>query len=347
MRLAIVVNHAVKEHPHTTTVVLARAAVARGHRVHLLDIEDLTYYPEGDVGGEAIRIAAGAYEDGEALVAAIRREDAPRERIDSRDLDVLWLRYNPSEMDPGQRWAATGGMLFGRLAVERGVLVLDDPDALLWAEGKLYLQHFPEVARPRTLVTRSADEIRRFHAGQGGRMILKPLDGYGGEDVFLLDQDATNLATIVGTLGRRGYIIAQEYLEEAVQGDTRLFVMNGRPLQAEGHYAAIHRVGAEGDFRSNMTAGGRAERAHVGDRALRAAELVGPRLKSDGIFLCGLDIVGDKVIEINTISPGGLWSASRLEGVPFGDAVIASIERKLELRRASPGMSNRELATAE
>lgn len=347
MRLAIVVNHTLTEHPHATTTVLARAAVARGHRVHLLDVDALTYFPLGDVGGVAIRVPEGEYPDGEALVAAVRAEDAPRERVDTSDLDVLWLRYNPSEMTEGERWGMMSGMLFGRLARDRGVLVLDDPDTLLWAEGKLYLQHFPEEVRPRTLITRSLEDITRFHAEAGGRMVLKPLDGYGGADVFLIDPQATNLRTIVESLCRRGFIIAQEYLPEATKGDLRLFVMNGRPLEVGGHYGAIQRIGAEGDFRSNMTAGGRAERACVDQRALRLAALVRPLLKQDGIFLCGLDIVGDKLVEINTVSPGGLWSAGRFEGVDFGVAVVEAVERKLEAKRADPGLSNRALASLE
>ncbi len=347
MRLALVVNHAATEHPHATTIVLARAAVARGHRVHLLDVEALTVFDNGDVGGQAVRIPGGSYATGEDLVDVVRGGQAPRERVASDDLDVLWLRYNPSEMDVSERWGAMAGMLFGRLAVERGVLVLDDPDALLGAEGKLYLQHFPEPVRPRTLVTRSLDEVRRFQRELGGPMVLKPLDGYGGADVFLVDQSQANLPVIVENLRRRGYIIAQEYLPAAVRGDLRLFLLNGRPLALDGRHAAIRRVGADGDFRSNMTAGGRAEAAAVDETALRLARLVGPRLVADGIFLCGLDIVGDRLVEINTISPGGLWSASRLEGKDFGDAVIRAVERKLELRTEHPEWSNRRLASSE
>lgn len=346
MKLTIVVNHAATEHPHATTTVLARSAVARGHRVHLLDVERLTYFPHGSVGGTAVRVPPGPFADGEALVEAVRRADAIRERVDSGDLDVLWLRYNPSEMNGNERWGAMAGMLFARLAAEAGVLVLDDPDALLWAEGKLYLQHFPESVRPRTLVTRSVDDVRQFHGDCGGRIVLKPLDGYGGADVFLVDERATNLATIVESLGRRGYVIAQEFLPAAVDGDIRLFVMNGEPLERDGRYAAIHRVCSEGDFRSNMTVGGRAERATITDLELGIAEQVGPRLKQEGIFLAGLDIVGDKLVEINTISPGGLWSATRLEGVDFGERVIESIEAKLRRRAAEPELGNRELASA-
>jgi glutathione synthase len=131
-------------------------------------------------------------------------------------------------------------------------------------------------------------------------------------------------------------------------------MVNGWPLMAEGRYAAIHRVNARGDFRSNMTAGGRAVKAVIDDEMLAAADVVGPQLRKDGIFFAGLDIVGGKLIEINTISPGGLYSAARLEGVNFAAAVIGAVERKMEYRLESmrervrgaggPMVSNRELA---
>jgi glutathione synthase len=236
-------------------------------------------------------------------------------------------------------------MNFAILAAEQGVLVVDDPRTLLWAEGKLYLQHFPEAVRPRTLITRSLPELRDFYEAMGKRVVLKPLEGYGGADVFLLGEDDTNLNTIVQSMARRGFIIAQEYLPAATAGDIRFFMLNGRPFEVEGRYAAINRVNP-GDWRSNMTAGGSAEKAEVGETQLRVAELVGPRLKEDGIFLAGLDIVGDRLVEINVLSPGGLWSAGRLEGVDFGAAAVRSLERKLEHRAGAAGrISNRELAS--
>jgi glutathione synthase len=176
--------------------------------------------------------------------------------------------------------------------------------------------------------------------------VLKPLTGYGGRDVFLVREDATNLAPIVDALGRAGWVVAQEYLPAAEAGDVRLFIMNGRPLEVEGRWAAIRRTAAAGDFRSNMMAGGGVERVEVDDVLRGIAAAVGPRLAADGIFLAGLDVVGDRLVEVNTVSPGGLFSAERLEGVDFGGAVIRAVERKLERHRRG-GVSNRELAGTE
>lgn len=348
MRIVIVLDRLEVEKPRATTIVLAHAAAARGHTVYLLDALDLTYYPDGQVGGEAYRVPAGRFDTVEEFLEAVRAAAASREPISTAALDVLWLRQNPSEWPQELRRPVHAGILFGQIAARRGVLVLDHPDTLAYAESKLYLEHLPESVRIRTLITRNAAEIRRFHKECGGQIVVKPLDGYGGNDVFLIREDTTNLNSIVASLAEQGYVIAQEYLPAATGGDTRLFMMNGEPLMAEGRYAAIHRLNAEDDFRSNMTAGGHAVKATIDGDILGVAGVVGPRLREDGLFLVGLDIIGGKLLEINTISPGGLYSAARLEGVDFAAAIIRAIERKLEYKqRAGGAIGNRELAGLE
>jgi glutathione synthase len=352
MRIVFVLDRLAVEKPRATTIFLAHAAAARGHMVYRLDVLDLTYYPDGEVGGMARRVPAGRYDTVESFLEAVQAADAPRERISTAALDVVWLRQNPSEWPLELRRSVHAGILFGQLAVRRGALVLDHPDTLTYAENKLYLEYFPESVRIRTLITRDAAAIRRFHEECGGEIVVKPLDGYGGIDVFLIREDLTNLNSIVASLAEQGYVIAQEYLRAATGGDTRLFMMNGKPLMAEGRYAAIHRLNAEDDFRSNMTAGGHAVKATIDDEILAVAGVVGPRLREDGIFFVGLDIVGGKLLEINTLSPGGLYSAARLEGVDFAGAVIGAVERKVEYKlegkgRAGGALSNRELAGME
>ena len=141
-------------------------------------------------------------------------------------------------------------------------------------------------------------------------------------------------------------MIAQECLPGAVEGDTRLFLMNGLPLRHRGQYAAFRRVRTDDDMRSNLHAGGKLARAHVDDTMLRLADLVRPRWVEDGMFLVGLDIIGDQRMGINVFSPGGPGSAQRTEKVDFHDAVVDAIERKVRymkvLRRQ---FSNKELAT--
>jgi len=347
MRIAFVVNDVDTEVPTAATTVMAHAASRRGHDVFMVGVGDLEYFEDGHVGALARAVRPGAARTQASFLRLVQGEDADLEVISSADLDVLFLRYNPSEEIGDDAWKQDAGILFGRLAVAQGVLVLDDPDTLAFATDKLYFQHFPEDVRPRTIITRSLDRVMEFHREHGGA-VLKPLLGYGGSDVYLLDDDADNVKQIVESLRRKGYIIVQEFLPAAARGDIRMFLMNGKPLVVDGKYAAVRRVNPPGDFRSNMTAGGKPAKAKITDRELRLAEAIGPRLVADGLFLVGIDIVGDKIVEINTISPGGLNIASKLEGVTFGNAVVEAIERKLEYRRQyGATLTNRQLASMD
>jgi glutathione synthase len=256
------------------------------------------------------------------------------------------LRNDPST-DTGQRsWAQAAGLIFGRMAMRRGVIVLNDPDGLSRAQNKMYFQDFPEEVRPRTLITRERSEIREF-ARDLGRIVLKPLQGSGGASVFLVRQeDLPNLNQMIDAVSRDGYVIAQEYLPAAETGDTRLFVMNGQPLRYKGKYCAFRRLRKGYDMRSNVHVGGEIAKAEIGETELGLAEMVRPKLVMDGMFLVGLDIVGDKLMEINVFSPGGLGSAQKLEGSRFTRTVIEALERKVQYagyyRR---NFSNVEMAT--
>jgi glutathione synthase len=135
---------------------------------------------------------------------------------------------------------------------------------------------------------------------------------------------------MIDAVSRDGYIIAQQYLPAAEHGDMRLFMMNGRPLRVKGKYAAFRRVRTGGDMRSNIHAGGVKAEAVIDDDVLRIAEIVRPKLVQDGMFLVGLDIVGDKMMEINVFSPGGLGSAQQFTKIDFARYVIDAIDRKVQ-----------------
>ena len=156
--------------------------------------------------------------------------------------------------------------------------------------------------------------------------------------------DVTDLAMLPD--GRYEEIVAQEALPDADEGDVRLFVMNGEPLVDGGHHAAFRRVNTTGDKRSNMRVGGEARTAKVTDAMLEVVEAVRPKLIADGMFLVGLDIVGDKLVEVNVFSPGGLGSCEQLYKVRFTETVIDALERKVELRRHyGRDLGNKRLAT--
>lgn len=194
----------------------------------------------------------------------------------------------------------------------------------------MYLQLFPEAVRPQTLITRDNKEIKAF-AKDVGTIVVKPMQGSGGASVFMVrPEDLPNLNQMIDAVSRDGFVIAQEYLPAAAEGDTRLFMMNGRPFRVKGKYCAFRRVRTGGDMRSNIHAGGKLAEAKITDENLRLAEIVRPKLVQDGMFLVGLDIVGDKLMEINVFSPGGLGSAQQFTKVNFCRYVIESLQRKVD-----------------
>ncbi|MCA9134054.1 MAG: hypothetical protein KDA45_12895, partial [Planctomycetales bacterium] len=158
--------------------------------------------------------------------------------------------------------------------------------------------------------------------------------------------EKANINQMIEAVVRDGYCIAQEYLPAAVEGDVRLFVMNGRPLMKDGKYAAFRRKNDSGDARSNMHSGGKSVEAEVTDQMLQLVEMVRPKLVQDGMFLVGLDIVEDKLMEINVFSPGGLGSSQSTTGVDFTELIIQDLERKAQYRSYyGSNMQNRAIAT--
>jgi glutathione synthase len=353
MKIGFVVNKIETEEPGFTTTRLSMAAVARGHESYTFGAGDFVYAKDGSLHALARkatpkRALALKRPSLEKFLEALQSEDNKPQRIPLDDLDVLMLRNDPSTDAIERPWAQTSPILFGEMAVGRGVLVVNDPAHLATALNKTYFQHFPEEVRPSTCISRSRDEIKRFLESNGEKMVIKPLQGSGGHNVFVVDRkDQANVNQMIDAVVRDGYCIAQEYLPEAVNGDVRLFVMNGRPLEKDGKIAAFRRVNKSGDARSNMHSGGKSEPVEVTDEMREIVDIVGPKLVRDGMFLVGLDIVGDKLMEINVFSPGGLGSATEFTGIDFADLVVEDLERKVaEQDRAAIPLMNAVAATA-
>jgi glutathione synthase len=347
MRIGFVVNKLETEEAGFTTTRLALASVQRGHESFTFSAGDFIYSPDGSIHAWARVPKQKKYKSLEKFLGELRGEEAKKERISVDDLDVLMLRNDPSIDAVERPWAQTAPILFGQFAVGRGVLVVNDPEHLATALNKTYFQHFPEQVRPKTCISRNADEIKDFLNSNGDKTVLKPLQGSGGHNVFVVDRkDQANVNQMIDAVTRDGYCIAQEYLPAAADGDVRLFVMNGRPLEHKGKVAAFRRVNKSGDARSNMHSGGKSEPVEITDEMRQLVEIVRPKLVRDGMFFVGLDVVGDKLMEINVFTPGGFGSAEAFTGINFADVVIADLERKVKLR-AEHGrqLSNAEVAT--
>jgi glutathione synthase len=346
MRIGFVVNDVLTEQSVFTTTRLALSAVQMGHEVWFISVADFVYQAEGSLSAMAHTCADKQYKSLDRFMDDVQGSGGVETSILLDELDVVLLRSDPAVDAVERPWAVTAAVAFGQMLAMAGVLVLNDPGHLADALNKAYFQHFPEAVRPRTLISRDAEMITAFVADEGGQAVLKPLQGSGGSGVFhVTKQESPNLNQIIEAISRDGYVVAQEYLPEAVEGDVRMFVMNGVPLERDGKYAAFRRVNKGADLRSNMSAGGKGEKVTVTDQMLHLVELIRPKLLVDGMFLVGLDIVGDKLMEVNVFSPGGLGTCLGLYDTNFAETVIAELERKVELARHYERLPNHRWAT--
>ena len=346
MLIAFFVNDIEREYENFTTTTLAHRATTRGHKVCYITPSDFVLNPDDSLSAHARFLPERKFKERSDFFKALKSDDECNvKRLDVGKLDVLMLRNDPS-IDLERPWAMEVGILFGREAAKRGVIVLNDPESLAKAVNKLYFQSFPPETRAETLITKHAADIKAFAKEHKSNIILKPLQGSGGAGVFKVDpKNSSNLNQIIEAIGRDGYIIAQAYVRAAEEGDIRLFMMNGEPLQKDGKYAAMRRVAAKDDIRANIHAGAKRKPASIGKKQLDIAEMIRPKLIADGMFLVGVDIVGDKVLEVNVFSPGNLEGCSDMVGVDFSVPVLEAIERKATIVRNYRGrFDNRHLA---
>lgn len=214
------------------------------------------------------------------------------------------------------------------LAQDEGAVVLNNPGGLRAANEKLFALNFSAVIPP-TLVSQDAERLKAFLEELGGEMIIKPVDGHGGAGIFYVQRGDRNLNSILETATRQGRepIIAQQYLPAVRQGDKRLIVLNGEPL------GCTLRVPRADEHRGNIHVGGTCVKAAVTPRDREICALVGPRLRREGLYFVGLDIIGEYLTEVNVTSPTGVQEIDRLDHVCLEAAVIDFAEQQVEERQ--------------
>jgi glutathione synthase len=203
----------------------------------------------------------------------------------------------------------------------------------------MYLGDLPPEIRARTLVSRSRDRLKEFLRALDGPAVLKPLSPTGPEKVFYLRRrQVKNLNQIISAVTKEGYAVAQEYLPEAEQGEKRLLLLGGEPIRVGKQVAIYRRVPA---LRSagegvEVATGERSNRRRCdfGTTEARLCELLRPKLLADGLYLVSVDIVGDKILELNVFTPGGIHSLREIYGIDVADLVVRELERRVRLRAA-------------
>jgi glutathione synthase len=231
-------------------------------------------------------------------------------------IDLLLMRKDP----PFDREYLYDTLL-AELAQREGVRVVNRPQALRDANEKLFALHFPQCCPP-TVVARDARALRDFVAAQG-KAVLKPLDGMGGQGVFLASTDDPNLNVILETLteGGRALAMAQRFLPEIAQGDKRILMVAGEPVPF-----ALARIPQGSDFRGNLARGGRGEARPLTARDRWIAAEVGPELVRRGLLFVGLDVIGDWLTEVNVTSPTGVRELDRQCGLNIAGLLFDALE---------------------
>jgi glutathione synthase len=213
------------------------------------------------------------------------------------------------------------------MAADQGAIVLNNPAAIRSWNEKLSVTRFPQFA-PEFLVTANNALIREFlHQHQD--IVVKPLDGMGGSSIFLLGLNDPNISVILETITQFGTrtIMTQRYLPEITQGDKRIIVIDGEPLPY-----ALARIPMAGETRGNLAAGGTGVVQKLSARDIQIASTVGKILKQHGLFLVGLDVIGDFLTEINVTSPTGMVEIAAQTDCKPAALMLNALENYLSAR---------------
>ncbi len=237
--------------------------------------------------------------------------------VELADFDVVWLRQDP----PFDMGYITSTHILEQLSPP--TLVVNDPFWVRNYPEKLLVLQFPELTPPTT-IARDLDTLRAFRARHGD-IILKPLYGNGGAGVFRLPPDDRNLASLheMFTGMNREPLIAQKFVPDVSNGDKRVILVDGEPI------GAINRVPPEGETRSNLHIGGRAEKIGLTDRDREICAAIGPLLREKGQIFVGIDVIGNYLTEINVTSPTGIQELERFDGVNVAGAIWDAIDLRL------------------
>lgn len=299
-----------------SSFAMLEAAQKRGWQIHYMEMNDLYLYT-----GEArarTRLLSVQHDKNHWF------DFNGEQDLALHDLDVILMRKDPP-FDTEYIYAT---YILER-AEEHGTLIVNKPQSLRDCNEKLFTAWFPELT-PDTLVTRNAERIREFHAKHND-VILKPLDGMGGSSIFRIKPDDANVAVIIETLTEHGnrYCMAQNFIPAIKQGDKRILVVDGEPVPF-----CLARIPKKGETRGNLAAGGSGEARPLTESDWKIARTVAPVLKKKGLIFVGLDVIGDRLTEINVTSPTCIREIEdAFPQVSITTMLMDAIEARLKNRR--------------
>ena len=299
-----------------SSLAMLLEAQLRGYQLYYMEMQDL-YLLNGRAHAtmkplQLLQEAEDWYQFGQQL-------DVPLAK-----LDVILMRKDPP-FDTEYIYAT---YILERAETE-GTLIVNNPRSLRDANEKVFTSWFAELT-PETLVSRSAAKLRQFYVKHQD-IILKPLDGMGGASIFRIKPGDTNLSVIIETLTQHGsrFAMAQKYIPEISEGDKRILVVDGEPIPY-----CLARIPAPGETRGNLAAGARGEVRPLSNSDRHIAMAVAPLLKEKGLYFVGLDVIGNKLTEINVTSPTCIREIEAAFDIDVSGKIMDSIEQTLARRRS-------------
>ncbi|HUU72248.1 MAG TPA: glutathione synthase [Burkholderiales bacterium] len=294
-----------------TSYAMMQEAVSRGHRLAVMQQEDLVWH-----SGQVICYARDLEltgNDKDWYRGGERRASSPG------DFDCIIMRKDP----PFDMEYVYSTYLL-EMAEKTGTPVFNRPQSIRDFNEKLSIARFAQFTVP-TLVTRHESLIRDF-ANEHHDVILKPLDGMGGSSIFRSRHDDPNLGVIIETLTQLGQrtIMAQRYIPQINEGDKRVLVIDGEPVPY-----TLARIPKAGENRGNLAAGGRGVAMPITAREREIAETIGPELKECGLLLVGLDVIGGNLTEVNVTSPTCMREIHDQSGCNVAGMFMDALERNV------------------
>lgn len=306
---------------NSSTLLVIHECVSRGHQVAILYSQNLTVRNNVVHGFIKQLQIEGKIPDN--MATFYKKVSFEEKMVPLHAFDCIFIRKDPP-IDP---------IVLNFLdSVKSETIILNDVDGIRKANNKLYTTTFHDPNNdylPVTHVSKNKDYLKRIiKESPHEKMILKPLDGSGGKGVIVIEKSAqTNVNSLldfyISSNQISNYVIIQEYLEAPDRGDVRVLMLNGQYL------GAYKRIPAEDDIRANIHAGATAHKHVLTESQMHVCKKVGPKLAADGLYFVGLDLIGDKILEVNVLNPGGISNINRLNKVKLQRQVVDFLEEKV------------------
>ena len=307
-----------------TTLALIKECVKRGHGVAMCTPANLTI--RNSVTNAFCTVVGRMEKTPSSLKSFYKKAELREEMLPLAGFDAIFMRANPP-LDPI--------MLNFLDSVKNDVFIMNSLEGMREANNKLYTAAFGDAHSniiPVTHVSKNKKYlIKQIKESEAEKMILKPLNGFGGSGVILIEKSAMGSINslldfyITNADGTSNYVILQEYIEGAEKGDVRILLLNGEPI------GAMKRVPGSDDHRSNVTAGGTVQKHAMTPAEKDLCKQIGPKLVKDGLFFVGIDVIGGKLVEVNVMSPGGITYINKVykPKVKVEEKVIDFLESKV------------------